>query len=224
MASTILVVDDEPDIASAIATRLESVGYDVEVAHDGLEAVATAAELRPDLVVLDLLLPGLDGLEVCRRIQTERPVPVVMLTARDDESDVIIGLGVGADDYMTKPFSPRELVARIGAVLRRSEERRDRTGPDHQLGPIEIWRSSRRIVMADRHVNLTPTEFDLLAHLAAASGSVLSRDELLMAVWGYRDDSGTRKVDAHVRAIRRKLGDGVIIGVDDVGYTLGDIT
>ena len=133
-------------------------------------------ELQPDLVVLDLLLPGLDGLEVCRRIQTERPVPVVMLTARDDESDVIIGLGVGADDYMTKAVqSPRAGGPDRGAVLRRSEERRGRTGPDHQLGPIEIWRASRRIVMADRHVNLTPTEFDLLAHLAAASGSVLGR-------------------------------------------------
>jgi DNA-binding response OmpR family regulator len=224
VASTILVVDDEPDIARAIATRLESVGYDVEVVHDGLEAVIVAAELRPDLVVLDLLLPGLDGIEVCRRIQTERPVPVVMLTARDDETDMIIGLGVGADDYMTKPFSPRELVARVGAVLRRTEERAARPGPDHQLGAIEIWRSSRRIVRNDRHVHLTPTEFDLLAHLAAASGAVLGRDELLLAVWGYRDGSGPRTVDSHVRAIRRKLGDEVIRTVHGVGYALGDLS
>jgi DNA-binding response OmpR family regulator len=224
MANTILVVDDEPDIAGAIATRLRSVGYDVEVVHDGLKAVAVAAELRPDLVVLDLLLPGLDGIEVCRRIQTERPVPVVMLTARDDETDMIIGLGVGADDYMTKPFSPRELVARVGAVLRRTEERAARPGPDHQLGPIEIWRSSRRIVRDDRHVHLTPTEFDLLAHLANASGAVLGRDELLMAVWGYRDGSGPRTVDSHVRAIRRKLGEDVIRTVHGVGYALGDLS
>ena len=178
----------------------------------------------PDLVVLDLLLPGLDGLEVCRRIQAERRVPVVMLTARDDETDMLIGFAVGADDYLTKPFSPRELVARVHAVLRRAaEEPGDPRVPDHQLGAVEIWRASRRIRVDDHDVHLTPTEFDLLAQLAAAAPAVLTREQLLVAVWGYRDGSGARTVDSHVRAVRRKLGDEVIRTVHGVGYAIGDI-
>lgn len=220
---TILVVEDEPAIASAVAARLESEGHDVTVCHDGLQAVGVCETLEPDLVVLDLLLPGLDGLEVCRRIQADRRVPVLMLTARDAETDMLVGLAVGADDYMTKPFSPRELVARVGAVLRRVNDSTPPTGPDHQLGAIEIWRASRRIQVGTDQVHLTPTEFDLLAQLASASPTVLSRQQLLVAVWGYRDGSGARTVDSHVRAVRRKLGDDVIRTVHGIGYALGDV-
>ena len=221
---TILVVEDEPAIAAAVAARLESAGHDVEVCHDGAEAVGRCRDLDPDLVVLDLLLPGLDGLEVCRRIQTERRVPVVMLTARDDETDMLIGFAVGADDYITKPFSPRELVARVTAVLRRVADEANRpASPDHRLGAIEIWRVSRRIRVGDRDIHLTPTEFDLLAQLAAAAPAVLTREQLLVAVWGYRDGSGARTVDSHVRAVRRKLGDEVIRTIHGVGYAIGDI-
>ncbi len=220
----ILVVEDEPAIAAAVAARLESEGHLVTVCHDGAEAVERCRELEPDLVVLDLLLPSLDGLEVCRRIQAERRVPVVMLTARDDETDMLIGFAVGADDYLTKPFSPRELVARVGAVLRRVADGPPHASePDHRLGAIEIWRASRRIRVGDHDVHLTPTEFDLLAQLAAAAPTVLTREQLLVAVWGYRDGSGARTVDSHVRAVRRKLGDGVIRTVHGVGYGIGDI-
>ena len=220
----ILVVEDEPAIAAAVAARLESEGHEVEVCHDGAEAVERCRATEPDLVVLDLLLPNLDGLEVCRQIQSERRVPVVMLTARDDETDMLIGFAVGADDYITKPFSPRELVARVAAVLRRvADEPSDPTTPDHQLGAVEIWRASRRIRMEERDVHLTPTEFDLLAQLAAATPTVLTREQLLVGVWGYRDGSGARTVDSHVRAVRRKLGDDVIRTVHGVGYAIGDI-
>ncbi len=221
--SIILVVEDEPAIASAVAARLESDGHAVTVCHDGLQAVDVCEVLVPDLVVLDLLLPGLDGLEVCRRIQADRRVPVLMLTARDAETDMLVGLAVGADDYMTKPFSPRELVARVSAVLRRVNDSSPPTGPDHQLGAIEIWRASRRIQIGPDQVHLTPTEFDLLAQLASVSPAVLTRQQLLVAVWGYRDGSGARTVDSHVRAIRRKLGDDVIRTVHGIGYALGDV-
>ncbi len=221
----ILVVEDEPAIAEAVAARLSAAGHEVTVCHDGLAAVEVCNSLVPDLVVLDLLLPGLDGLEVCRRIQADRRVPVVMLTARDEETDMLIGLAVGADDYMTKPFSPRELVARVQAVLRRTADGGARDdGPDHALGPVEIWRASRRIRIDGREVHLTPTEFDLLAQLASADGAVLTREQLLVAVWGYRDGSGPRTVDSHVRAVRRKLGDDVIRTVHGVGYSIGDLS
>ncbi len=221
---SILVVEDEPAIASAVAARLTAAGHDVDVCHDGVEAVDRCTALQPDLVVLDLLLPGLDGLEVCRRIQADRRVPVLMLTARDDETDMLVGFGVGADDYMTKPFSPRELVARVHALLRRAaEEPVTPSGPDHQLGAIEIWRASRRIRIDNRDVHLTPTEFDLLAQLASAHPAVLTREQLLIGVWGYRDGSGARTVDSHVRAVRRKLGNPVIRTVHGVGYALGDL-
>jgi len=220
----ILLVEDEPAIADAVAARLVSEGHTVEVCHDGADAVERCRAIEPDLVVLDLLLPSLDGLEVCRQIQADRRVPVVMLTARDDETDMLIGFAVGADDYITKPFSPRELVARVAAVLRRAaEEPQDPSSPDHQLGAVEIWRASRRIRMGERDVHLTPTEFDLLAQLASATPTVLTREQLLVAVWGYRDGSGARTVDSHVRAVRRKLGDDVIRTVHGIGYAIGDI-
>ncbi|MCU1352788.1 MAG: DNA-binding response regulator [Acidimicrobiales bacterium] len=223
MARRILVVEDEALIADAVAARLRSEGYDVEVARDGPSGVDMAREAHADLVVLDLMLPGLDGLEVCRRIQKDRHVPVLMLTARDDETDLVVGLAVGADDYLTKPFSMRELVARVQAILRRVDAV---GGPDAgqviRVDEIEVDVDARRVHRAGTLVHLTPTEFDLLVCLAERPGRVLTRERLLLEVWGYRDGSGARTVDSHVRALRRKLGDGVVRTVHGVGYGLGD--
>jgi DNA-binding response OmpR family regulator len=218
--SLICVIEDEEVIASAVAARLRAEGFDVQVAHDGDTGVALCDRVRPDLVVLDLMLPGLDGLEVCRRVQRDRPVPVLMLTARGEEADLLVGLAVGADDYMTKPFSPRELVARIRALLRRVERRPTPPGDAVVLGVLEIDPAARLVKVAGETVHLTPTEFDLLALLAARPGVVFSREQLLAEVWGWRDGSGQRTVDSHVRGLRRKLGSDLVRTVHGVGYAL----
>ncbi|MDP9442292.1 MAG: response regulator transcription factor [Actinomycetota bacterium] len=216
---SILVIEDEQPIASAVGARLRSEGFDVAVAPDGTVGLELAARLRPDLVVLDLMLPGIDGLEVCRRLQSEHPVPVLMLTARDSETDLLVGLAMGADDYLTKPFSPRELVARIRTILRRV----DRSGRHPQrplrLGQVEADPATRRVLCAGRTVHLTPTEFDLLYVLGSRPGVVFTRERLLADVWGYRDGSGARTVDSHIRALRNKLGAGLIRTVHGVGYS-----
>ena len=223
-AVTVLVVEDEPDIANAIANRLAAEGWTAEIAGDGLTAVEAAARLRPDVVILDVMLPGIDGLEVCRRIQAERPVPVIMLTARDDETDVLVGLGVGADDYMTKPFSMRELVARTKSLLRRVSraEQIAEAGamplPMIVAGDVQIDRAQRRVSRANELVHLTPTEFDLLVTLAVTPRTVLTREKLLADVWDWVDASGTRTVDSHIKALRRKLGADLIRTVHGVGY------
>jgi len=224
-ARTILVVEDETPIADAIAARLRSEGYHVEIASDGPAGVDRAAALHPDAVVLDLMLPGLDGLEVCERIQHERPVPVLMLTARDSEHDMLVGLGVGADDYMTKPFSSRELAARVHALLRRVDRARatadaGRTREPIAIGGIEIDPVARRVHRDGELVHLTPTEFDLALFLAESPGEVFTREDLLAAVWGYDVASGVRTVDSHVRAVRRKLGSDLIRTVHGVGYAM----
>ncbi|XVQ10793.1 response regulator transcription factor [Spirillospora sp. CA-255316] len=225
----ILVVEDEPTIARAVADRLAAEGFAVEIAADGPSAVERARACRPDLIVLDLMLPGFDGLEVCRRVQAERPVPVLMLTARDDETDLLVGLGVGADDYITKPFSMRELAARIRAVLRRVERSAETTEPvaDNgaeagtlRAGPLEIDPKARRVRRDGEEVHLTPTEFELLGCLARNQGTVLTRAVLLEQVWDWADASGTRAVDSHVKALRRKLGADLIRTVHGVGYCL----
>jgi DNA-binding response OmpR family regulator len=224
MARSILVVEDESLIADAIAARLRSEGHEVHVAGDGPSGVSFAERFEPDLVILDLMLPGLDGLEVCRQIQRDRHVPVLMLTARDDETDLVVGLAVGADDYLTKPFSMRELVARVQALLRRVDALTGRS-PSRTLqleDDIEIDVDARRVRRHGEIVHLTPTEFDLLVGLAERPGRVLTRERLLVDVWGYRDGSGARTVDSHVRALRRKLGDGVVRTVHGVGYALGE--
>jgi DNA-binding response OmpR family regulator len=197
----------------------------VALAGDGPAAVDACTSLAPDLVVLDLNLPGFDGIEVCRRIHTHRRVPVVMLTARDDETDMLVGLGVGADDYLTKPFSPRELVARIKAVLRRSGTAGGGGGGgtlSFGTGPaaVHLDPTTRRVTENGAEIHLTPTEFDLLRALAEAGGAVLSRDQLLAMVWGYRDGSGARTVDSHIRSVRAKLSADLIRTVHGVGYAL----
>jgi DNA-binding response OmpR family regulator len=220
----VLVVEDERMIAESIAARLRVEGFAVDLAHDGPAAVARTQALRPDLVILDVMLPGFDGLEVCRRIQADRPVPVLMLTARDDETDLLVGLAVGADDYMTKPFSVRELAARVHAMFRRVERMRqtaaDDAGPPIALGDLEINRAERRVRRAGVEAHLTPTEFDLLVHLASRPRTVQPRERLLADVWGWADASGTRTVDSHVKALRRKLGPDLIRTVHGVGYAL----
>jgi DNA-binding response OmpR family regulator len=198
---------------------LRSEGFETTIASDGHVAVDQCTALRPDLVILDLNLPGIDGLEVCRRIQATRRIPVVMVTARDDETDMLVGLGVGADDYLTKPFSPRELVARVKAVLRRAEVS---TGPCLDRGSVAIDPAGRIVRRDGEEVHLTPTEFDLVHVLAEAGTTVLSREQMLAMVWGQRDGSGARTVDSHVRSVRRKLGDDTIRTVHGVGYAFGD--
>jgi DNA-binding response OmpR family regulator len=220
----VLVVEDEPTIAHAVASRLRAEGYLVDVAVDGPGAVDAALRRPPDAMVLDVMLPGFDGLEVCRRVQGHRPVPVLMLTARDDETDVLVGLGVGADDYMSKPFSMRELVARVNALVRRVDRARTLArAPDDaaplQLGPVAIDRAERRVRHDGTEVHLTPTEFDLLVRLAVSPRTVLTRERLLADVWDWADASGTRTVDSHVKALRRKLGPGLIRTVHGVGYS-----
>ncbi len=225
--SQIVVVEDDPAIASAVAARLRAEGFAVEVAHTGPDGVEACRRTAPALVVLDVMLPGFDGIEACRRIQADRPVPVVMLTARDGETDVLVGLGVGADDYVTKPFSPRELVARVQAVLRRAQRAEAAPEATASTAPVlvaglEIDRAGRRVRRGDELVHLTPTEFDLLHHLAGRPGVAFTREQLLAAVWAWRAGGTTRTVDSHVAALRRKLGGAVVRTVHGHGYALGE--
>ena len=221
----VLVVEDEPTLAAAVAARLGAEGFDVEVAHDGQAALDAAEAAPPDLVVLDVMLPRVDGLGVCRRLQATRPVPVLMLTARGDEADRVIGLGVGADDYLTKPFGMRELVARVRALLRRVERARELAAADRapaplRLGALVVDRAARRVSRDGVEVHLTPTEFDLLVCLGERPGQVLTREHLLARVWDWPDASATRAVDSHVKTLRRKLGADVVRTVHGVGYAL----
>lgn len=220
-ARQILVVEDEPVINQAITDRLRAEGFGVVQAWDGPGAVDTFDTAAPDLVVLDVMLPGFDGHEVCRRIQAKRPVPVLMVTARDDEADILIGLGVGADDYMTKPFRMRELVARINALLRRVERATELADTRAvELGDLAVDTGARRAWLGGNEVRLTATEFDLLVCLAAAPGQVLTREKLMADVWGWPGASGTRTVDSHVKALRSKIGPERVRTVHGVGYAL----
>jgi DNA-binding response OmpR family regulator len=230
MRTTIAVIEDEERIAGAVAARLRAEGFAVEVAGTGPDGVALCRRVAPDLVVLDWMLPGYDGIEVCRRIQEQRPVPVLFLTARDAEADVLVGLGIGADDYMTKPFSPRELVARVQAILRRTaraaaaEPAAVPTPARIAVGPsLVVDLEGRRLLRAGgAEIALTPTEFDLLATLAARPERAFSRDELLETVWGWRSGSAaTRTVDSHVAGLRRKVSAGIVRTVQGFGYALG---
>ncbi|HYM85075.1 MAG TPA: response regulator transcription factor [Candidatus Dormibacteraeota bacterium] len=228
---TILVVDDEPRIAQLARDYLEHAGFRVEVAGDGESALERVRRQRPDLVVLDLGLPGLDGLEVTRALRRDGDLPIVMLTARDDELDKLLGLELGADDYITKPFSPRELVARVRAVLRRVEPHgaaRDGEAEDIlRVGGVLIDVARMRVEVEGRVVELTPTEFQLLVALARRPGRILTRSQLLDAVHGVAFESYERAIDTHVKNLRRKLEPDprlprFVLTVHGVGYRFAD--
>jgi DNA-binding response OmpR family regulator len=217
---SVLVVEDETSIASFVGAYLRNAGYIVRTSSTAQAAVAELAAEVPSLIVLDLNLPDGDGVELCRRIRKSSDVPIIMLTARDEDIDKIIGLEVGADDYLTKPFNPRELVARVKSVLRRSAPERRRSETDEiKHGDLVINAGKREVHVGDEEVRLAPKEFDLLWELLDHRGIVLTRDQLLERVWGYTFAGDTRTVDVHVRQIRRKLGDASpIVTVWGVGY------
>ncbi|HJZ47904.1 MAG TPA: response regulator transcription factor [Roseiflexaceae bacterium] len=229
-SATILVVDDEPPILDLIVSYLRADGFSVHTAQDGPAALAQARAVRPDLIVLDVMLPGMDGMEVCRRIQQEFDVYILMLTARAEEIDKIVGLSVGADDYLTKPFSPRELVMRVKAILRRSRALGPRPAalraperPALRFDELVIDPDTREVWHEDSQIELTPREFDLLYALAEQPGRVFNRDQLLERVWGHDFAGIDRVVDVHIGLLRRKLEDDpanptVIQTVRGVGY------
>jgi DNA-binding response OmpR family regulator len=220
VAPTILVVEDESSIASFVALYLKNAGYGVKTAATGGDALAQVAAEKPALVVLDLMLPDIDGIEVCKRIRQTSDLPILMLTARDEDIDKIIGLEVGADDYLTKPFNPRELVARIKSILRRATpERSERESEVIEHGDLRVDAGRHEVHVGDEEIQLAPKEFDLLWELLDHRGLVLTRDQLLERVWGYTFAGDTRTVDVHVRQLRRKLGDASpIVTVWGVGY------
>jgi DNA-binding response OmpR family regulator len=217
---SILVVEDEGSIASFIAMYLKKAGFGVRVAGTGAAAIEEVASEAPSLIVLDLMLPDIDGIEICRRIRQASDVPILMLTARDEDVDKIIGLEVGADDYLTKPFNPGELVARVKSVLRRaSPERRELESAVIEQGLLRVDAGRREVIVGSTEVQLAPKEFDLLWELLDHRGLVLTRDQLLERVWGYTFAGDTRTVDVHVRQLRRKLGEACpIVTVWGVGY------
>ncbi|PZC48676.1 MAG: two-component system, OmpR family, response regulator [Chloroflexi bacterium] len=207
--ASILVVDDEVNLVDAIRYVLIKEGFQVETASNGLEAVEVARRIRPELVLLDLMLPDLSGFEVCRRIRRDSSVPIIMLTARDDEVDKVAGLEMGADDYVTKPFSMRELVARIRAHIRRSEviaaPEEDAGSEAIVAGGLQISAASHEALLNGKILALQPREFDLLAFLARQPGLVFSRDQIIERVWGPNAFVDTRTVDVHVRGLRKKI-------------------
>lgn len=219
----VLVADDDARIRDIVRSYLEADGFEVVVAVDGEEALGLARDRKPDVVVLDVTMPGLDGIEVLRRLRTESDVYVIMLTARSDEVDKVVGLSVGADDYVTKPFSPRELVARIRAVLRRTRTTESPVSECLEFDGLTIDPERREVTRLGEAVDLSALEFDLLAALAGAPGRVFTRSQLLQQVWGWDFFGDERVVDVHIRSIRRALGDNAgapeLIGtVRGVGY------
>ncbi len=221
MAKKILVIDDEPKIVEICQDYLVKAGFDVSHAYDGPTGLAVSHRVQPDLVVLDLMMPEMDGLDVCRELRRESNVPIIMLTARVEETDKLIGLELGADDYMTKPFSPRELVARVRTVLRRASG-----NPQAEViyaGDLTLDRGHYSARFPDREVALTPTEFELLATLASQPGRIFSRAQLLTAVRGVAFESYERAIDSHIRNLRRKIepaeaGNSHIVTVHGAGY------
>ena len=224
MAQTILVVDDEPQIVRLVRAYLEEAGFRVVIASDGEQALYVARHEKPDLVVLDLLMPRMDGLEFSRRIRRERNVPIIILTARAEEADRIVGLELGADDYVTKPFSPREVVARVRAVLRRAQAPPEQTQV-LRVGPLTLDRATHTMTVSGHPADLTPTEFGVLETLMTSPGRVFRRDELLEAVQGVAFEAYERTVDVHIKNLRRKIEPDpahprYILTVRGVGYRL----
>jgi DNA-binding response OmpR family regulator len=201
----VLVVDDEKTLVKALTFNLEKEGFRVEQAYDGEEALQKVFALKPDIVVLDLMLPQVDGFEVCRRIRKKTDVPIIMLTARSEDIDKVLGLELGADDYLTKPFNSRELVARIKAILRRSLFREEETKKNIQIGNLQVDLLQHRVRLSGKDIGLTSKEFALLSFLVANAGNVYSREQLLEQVWGYDYYGDVRTVDVHIRHLREKL-------------------
>ncbi len=225
MPKTVLVIDDEPKIAELCRDYLAAAGYAVLTAGDGPQGLALARRDRPDLVVLDLMLPGMDGLDVCRELRRDGNVPIIMLTARVEETDKLIGLELGADDYLTKPFSPRELVARVRTVLRRAAG--GAAGEVIRAGTLTLDRARYKVSLPDREVTLTPTEFEILAALAGQPGRVFSRAQLLTVARGVAFESYERAIDSHIRNLRRKIEPPedepqFILTVHGVGYKFAE--
>ncbi|MBC7233909.1 MAG: response regulator transcription factor [Chloroflexi bacterium] len=221
MHPLILVVDDEQNIRELARMYLEQEGYQVATARDGAEALRQIQTLRPALVILDLMLPEVDGWEVCRRVRASSDLPILMLTARDDDVDKIVGLELGADDYLTKPFNPRELVARVRAILRRSSRKAEQTQP-LRVGNVVIDPARREVTVGGQAVTLRSKEFDLLLTLAEHQGIVLSREKLLELVWGYDFPGQTRTVDVHIAQLREHLAQSTVSieTVWGIGYKL----
>jgi len=217
MAKKILIVDDEPQIVEICRDYLKAAGYDIVTASNGSKGLTLARREKPDLIVLDLMMPEMDGLDVCREIRRESNVPIIMLTARVEETDKLIGLELGADDYITKPFSPRELVARVRVVLRRAANT-----PDNEIiraGEVELDRAHYEVHLPDKTVSLTSTEFEILATLMSQPGRIFSRAQLLIATHGITFESLERAIDSHVRNLRHKLEPAeLIVTVHGVGY------
>lgn len=225
----ILIVDDEPAILELIRFHLEKHSFSVLTATDGLHGLELALTQHPDLVLLDLMLPGLDGFEVCRRLQQATNIPIIMLTARQDEIDKVLGLEIGADDYITKPFSYRELLARIKAVLRRSSNL-DQTMTRNNTtvitaGQLTVDPTRYKAFWANNELELTRKEFELLYLLAANPGQVFTREYLVESIWGYEYDGDTRTVDVHIRRLRAKLENSDLIEtVHGIGYRLQELS
>lgn len=223
MKQKVLIVDDETSIQELIRFNLEQAGFDTEVASDGLAALEMFESYKPDLIVLDLMLPGKDGYDVCKEIRRTSNVPIIMLTAKETELERVLGLELGADDYMTKPFSPLELVARIKAVLRRASGQESQDENEYKVGNIFLQVDTREVKVGDQLVELTRKEFDLLHIFMQNVGKVLTREVLLQKVWGYEYEGETRTVDVHIRHLRRKLGpegETRIETIHGVGYKL----
>lgn len=225
---TILIVDDEPAIVDALRYNLEKSHYRVLVARDGERALDLATQARPALIVLDIMLPGIDGLEVCRRLRANSQIPIIMLTARDEEVDRVVGLEIGADDYVVKPFSMRELMARLKAVLRRAETSPDSGVRTITLGRLRVDPARYEAWWDSTPIRLSPLEFQLLEALITHPGQVLTRDQLLDSVWGYDYHGESRAVDTAIRRLRARLRDGsdeaasLLVTVHGVGYKLRD--
>lgn len=208
LAKKILVVDDEPSIVTLLAFNLKKAGYEVITATKGTDALRIAKEARPDLIVLDLMLPEMDGMDVCKQLRQEQWfVPILMLTAKDDELDKILGLELGADDYMTKPFSPREVVARVKAILRRTDLGKQEQNEVLKIGDLKVYPNNFEAIFKDEEMVLTPKEFELLVYMMQHKGRVLTREQLLNAVWNYDFAGDTRIVDVHVSHLREKIED-----------------
>ena len=227
MSSTVLIIEDDPHTTELVRLYLANDGHEVLSAATGLDGLARAREARPDLVVLDLMLPGLDGLEICRELRAESDVPIVMLTARVEEDDLLAGLGNGADDYVTKPFRPRELAARVKAVLRRTGREDVEGGGELAHGPISINPRMQAAYVEDRQLSLTPTEYRLLLLFLREPGRVFSREQIIDRALGQDFDGYDRTVDTHIYSLRRKLeaplnGVRYIHTIYGMGYRLGD--